>query len=427
MTSRDIWQSLGTRFGVVALGTSSSILMTRALGPEARGLYMGVMSIAALGIQLGTLGLGSSNTYYLSGRREAGQALATNTFTIGLVLGAVLSVAGWFVADHVHGLRASAGNASLVMALVSIPVGLLLFFGQNLQLATHDTRNFNRIELVRGLCGLALVLSLLSGLHRGYPTAIGINLALSAAATTWIWWKLAGTAALRPCLGWDGALFSRTFGYGFKAFTITFLGYLVLRLDALLVQNWRGAVDAGQYGVAVQMGDLLMTVSTTVAMIMFPKVAELGKDAWPLIRRITVATGAALGAACVVAYGLAPFAVRIVFGPAFLPAAMALRALLPGIWCLSIEVLLVQYLNGLGMPAMIIWGWLVALALNVYLNWLWIPSCGIEGAGWASTAAYSVVTAFVALLVLHRRRKDDAESAAAPNAATALAVGGRHA
>ena len=417
MTGRDIWQSLGARFVVVALGTSSSILLTRALGPEGRGLYIGVMNVAMLAVQLGTLGLASSNTYYLSGRRESGQALATNTITISLVVGGVLAIAGWFIAGQVHALRESAGTVAVVVALACIPVNLLMLFGQNFQLATHDVRGFNRIEVARNLGALLLVIGLVWLGHGNHTTALYISLTTTGVAMVWLWRRLSTSGAMRLRLGWDGGVFRRTFGYGLKAYVITFLGYLVLRLDALLVQNWRGATAAGHYGVAVQVGDLLLTVSTTVGMIVFPKAAALGAEAWPLVRRITLITAAALGAACLAAYALAPFAIELVFGSAFRPAAEALRYLLPGIWFLSIEILLVQYLNGLGMPIAIIWAWIVALAMNVYLNWLWIPTRGIQGAALASTAAYALVAAFVLLLVVRARRQSGLLSESSPTTA----------
>jgi O-antigen/teichoic acid export membrane protein len=230
-----------------------------------------------------------------------------------------------------------------------------------------------------------------------------LNFLAFAAATVWVWLRLEGIC-LAPRLRWHHALFRRTFGYGLKAYAVTFFGFLVLRVDALLVQDWRGAFEAGQYGVAVQLGDLMLTVSTTVAMITFPTAAERGAAAWPLIRRLTHATGAALAVACVIAYMLAPWGIQLLFGKPFVPAASAFRILLPGIWCLSIETLLVQYLNGLGMPIVILWCWLGALAVNIIANAFLIPTMGIDGAAWASTFAYAFMAFLVAALVVSDRR-----------------------
>lgn len=410
MLNRDIWKTLATRFSVFGLGSIGSILLTRSLGPEGRGFYVGMISIVLVGIQLGTLGLSSSNTYYLSSGKENGRELASNSLTLGLVVGFALGVVGWIAADRIHGLRDGVDIATLVAALATIPMGILLMLGQNFLLAKGQVGAFNRVELVRNLGWMALVVIFAVALNWGHRAAIWLNFLTFTGAALWVWISLEAFG-LEPRLRWHYALFRRTFGYGLKAYAVTFFGFLVLRIDALLVQEWRGAVDAGQYGVAVQLGDLILTVSTTVAMITFPKAAERGAAAWPLLRGITLATGAALAACCVIAYALAPWGIRLLFGEAFAPAASAFRILLPGIWCLSIETLLVQYLNGLGMPIVILWCWLGAFAVNIIANAILIPRMGIDGAGWASTFAYALMALLVTGLVIRDRRSRAAEGA----------------
>ena len=41
--------------------------------------------------------------------------------------------------------------------------------------------------------------------------------------------------------------------------------------------------------------------------------------------------------------------------------------------------------NGLGMPAALVWCWAGTLAMNLGLNYLWVPGWGIIGAAIAST------------------------------------------
>lgn len=398
MLTRDIWESLGTRVVIFAFGAIGSILLTRALGPEGRGYYLGVVNLIALGTQFGSLGLGSSNTYYLSGGREEGPALVGNTWIVALALGSLLALLGWAAALQVHGLRAGVGTLYLVAGLATIPLTILLLLGQNLLIAKGAIRASNGLDVVRNLGWVGLVLIFAVGLGWGHRAAILLNLIVFGLANLWLWGRLAALG-LPPTLRWDGALFQRTVAYGLKAYTVTLLGFLVLRLDALLVQHWLGAAAAGQYGVAVQLGDLLLTIGSTVAMILFPKAAELGPAAWPLVRRVTLQTSLGVGVLCLAGYVLAPWGVRLLFGPAFAPAVGGFRLLLPGLWCLTVETLLVQYLNGIGLPRTVLLGWVGALGLNVGLNVLWIPRMGIQGAALASTVAYAFMMLVVMVLV----------------------------
>jgi O-antigen/teichoic acid export membrane protein len=409
MLKRQIWETLGTRFLVFGFGSIGSILLTRSLGPEGRGMYLGMINLVLLGSQIGTLGLASSNTYYLSSGREDGRALASNTLVLSVVVGTLLAAIGWFVADRFLGLRPAIDVPAMLAGLATIPLGILLLLGENLLLAKGAVAVFNRVELWRNLSWSALVVVFAVALGWGVRAVIWLNAFAFAVATIWVWLQLE-RLGLAPRLRWYGTVFRRTIGYGLKAYAVTFLAFLLMRVDALLVQYWRGAVDGGYYGVAVQLGDLILTISTTIAMVAFPKAAETGAAAWPMIRRLTLITGTAVAGICVAGYVLAPWGIRLLFGAPFLRAVSAFRILLPGIWMLSVGTLLVQYLNGLGMPIAILWTWLAVTAMNLGMNAYLIPHMGIDGAAWASTFAYSLAGIVVVMLVVRDRRSRRVES-----------------
>ena len=407
MLTRDIWRTLATRISVFAVGAAGSIILTRSLGPEGRGYYLGAISIVLLGIQLGTLGLGSSNTYYLNSSKEDGRELTANTLVLGLGIGIVLAIVGWSRGATRRGSGRERGYAGDDRGARHDPVRHLVAarpepaHREGRRLHVQPRRSISQPRL------MALVLVRLPSACTGGTRRRDLALhdrVLGPGGMVVVWPPAGRPRSRTPARAGTAGVFRRTIGYGLKAYAVTFFGYLVLRVDALLVQNWRGAVDAGQYGVAVQLGDHLLTVSSTVAMITFPRAAESGADAWPMIRRTTLATGAALTGLAIIAYALAPWGIPLVFGEAFTPAVSSFRILLPGIWFLSIETLLVQYLNGLGMPIVILWGWVGALGVNVAVNTVVIPRMGIDGAAWASTLAYALMAFLVAGLVVRDRR-----------------------
>ena len=398
MLSRDIFESLATRFLIFGLGAGGSILLTRSLGPEGRGLFLATTGLVALGIQFGTLGLSASNTYYLNRGLADGATLAGNALVLSAGLGLLLAAAGLSVAARIHGLWPGLGTPTLVAALGTLPFSLATLFGQNLLLAVGEIRFYNLVEIARNVGWIALVVIFAVGLRQGHRTALWLNLVATALAACAVWQRLR-RHGLPIAFRWDSTVFKATLGYGLKAYGITLAGYLVLRLDLLLVQNWRGAVETGYYGVAVQLGDLLLAIPTTVAMVVFPKAVAQGEQAWPMVARLTRSTGAALLVLMGLGWILAPWGVRLLFGPAFAPAVPAFRWLLPGIWLLSMETILVQYLNGLGMPIVLLWGWLVTLILNLALNAWWVPRYGIQGAAWASSLAYGFIAVLIMVLV----------------------------
>lgn len=395
--------SLGTRGFQLLLAGTAGILMARILGPEGRGLYLGVTALAALAVQFGTLGLTSSNTFQLSKYPDSGDKLASNSLVLSMVLGSILATLAGLGGMRVHGLIQGVGIPSYLVGLAVIPAWIFLLFAHNLLIAKGRVQTFNLMELTRNACFLVLVIGVALFAGKGHRLLLWLNTVLFWGMAAWSLASLRA-AGFRMALKWDGACFRGAAGYGLRAYAITFMGFLVLRIDLLLLQNWRGAAEAGVYGVAAQLGDLILAVATTVAMLLFPEASRLGENSWPLVRRTAMAVGAALIPVLLLAYWLAPWGVRFIFGARFEGAVSAFRALLPGLWFLSVETILVQYLNGVGMPASILLAWASAVMLNLGLNAMWIPRWGATGAALASTVAYGMVTFGVALLVFRHRR-----------------------
>ena len=101
-----------------------------------------------------------------------------------------------------------------------------------------------------------------------------------------------------------------------------------------------------------------------------------------------------------VALALAKPVVRIFFGLAFLPSVGAFVWLLPGIFFLGIETVLVQFLNSMGFPRIVVGGWLVCCVANVGLNLWAIPAYGIVGASVVSSICYSLICVVVIVIII---------------------------
>jgi Na+-driven multidrug efflux pump len=84
------------------------------------------------------------------------------------------------------------------------------------------------------------------------------------------------------------------------------------------------------------------------------------------------------------------FIIQVAYSSAFLPAAVALKILLPGIVVLSISKVLSSHLTGRGKPIYSTRAALIALGVNIPLNFWLIPKWGISGAAFASTIAYFI-------------------------------------
>jgi O-antigen/teichoic acid export membrane protein len=194
----------------------------------------------------------------------------------------------------------------------------------------------------------------------------------------------------------DRALALRMIGYGARAYVVTLLAYLLIRLDLLLVNGIRGAGSAGQYSVAVAVADALELLPLSVCVNLFARVArgsadrELSLSVFHLI---------ALGylMVCALAAALGGPAITLLFGHAYHPAISLFLWLLPGVYCFGLLNVIAYYFAANGMPRELVLVWIPGLAINLAINLTLLPGHGTYIASLASSVAYALV------LVLHLR------------------------
>jgi O-antigen/teichoic acid export membrane protein len=92
----------------------------------------------------------------------------------------------------------------------------------------------------------------------------------------------------------------------------------------------------------------------------------------------------------------------VLYGAPFADASLQFLILLPGVYLIGIESVLVQHFNSTGLPAAIPLFWLATLAINIILNLALVPTFGARAA--AATATFSYAMIF-ALIILYFRIK----------------------
>src|SRR5438445_13700555 len=108
---------------------------------------------------------------------------------------------------------------------------------------------------------------------------------------------------------------------------------------------------------------MLPAVIGLVLVPRLPAVADRGEN---LRRAKKASLGTAL--ALIPILGLAAITAKpivwILFGKAFLPAVSPFLWLIPGIFTMGMEIALVQFLNSIGYPPVVVWVWCCSTLLN---------------------------------------------------------------
>jgi O-antigen/teichoic acid export membrane protein len=91
------------------------------------------------------------------------------------------------------------------------------------------------------------------------------------------------------------------------------------------------------------------------------------------------------------------FLLPLVYGAAFADATFLLLILLPGVYLIGLESVLVQHFNALGLPRSIPIYWVITLVVNLVLVFALVPRYGARGAAIASSVSYALIFCLVAL------------------------------
>ena len=378
--------TLGTR-GILLLVTFvSSVISSRYLGPEGRGVYAVLTVISGVAIQLGNFGLHAANTFFLGQDRSLRSQIVTNSAYISVTTGTVLVA----ILIPMQPLLWEPGTNSRWLyyaAIASIPFGLFYLLAQNIRLGMGQVASFNAMDIFVTASGFAAVFIFLVVLRLGVGSLILYASLFNAAAAIWLFMSLRD----RNANHFNQPLFLRMSHYGLKAYVAALFSFLMLRFDLIMVNRMIGTHAAGVYSIAVQIADVLLLLPVSIGMILFPEISAMKSGAWAFTKKTAQGTGIFLGACCAGVWFIGPFFIQFAYGEQFRESATALRWLLPGIWTLGLNSVLMNYFAGTGMPPVTMISPAIAFFVNLALNLVLIPKMGVAGASLASTICYSIM------------------------------------
>jgi O-antigen/teichoic acid export membrane protein len=391
---QDVLLMLGAKFCILVFGAGTTVIVARLLGPSGRGSLASTYALMTLLAQLGTLGIGSANPYFISREPRLRASIVSNSLWLACVLGPLMAAVGIAIKIVAPGALASISWPALTVGMLAVPVMLGSLFLQSILLAEGRTLLYNGIEVGTALLMVTLLLAVLPVVGAGVVLALALMVGAQVVALA-VYLSVMGSHGRllrRP----DLTLARRMLGYGARAYLVTLIAYMLIRIDLLLVNGIQGARAAGQYSIAVAFADALYLLPVSVAMNLFPRLARGSADHDVSIDVLhLVAVGYLV--VCALAALLAAPAITLLFGAAYEPAISLFLWLLPGVYCLGLLTVIAYHFAAHGMPRDLLMVWIPGLAVNIALNVTLLPHHGTYVASIASTVAYAIV------LVLHLR------------------------
>jgi O-antigen/teichoic acid export membrane protein len=184
-----------------------------------------------------------------------------------------------------------------------------------------------------------------------------------------------------------------------------------------MVKYMLGATEAGYYSISQVLSENTMMFPVVVGQLLFPRLsaAKEKREKLRVANEAVLGTAALLLPAVLIAAWAASPVISIAFGRSFLPAVSPFVWLMPGIYFLGIETVMVQLLNSEGFPRIIVAAWIVDTVINVALNFWAIPRYGIAGASIVSSVSYFLMFLIVCTVVWKRFYAAQPAAVCAPN------------
>ena len=395
--SNQVAWTFATRVLMIVISVGAGIIVAHWLGAKGVG-ELAVINVAVTTIvQLGSFGLPSSNTYFIAQDQERLRVAAVNSLIFALLVGSMLALGLSTLASLWPDWFGFVPSQLVRIAAVSIPFQMIVLIGLNVLLAIGQVKEFNVLDLAAQSFVLINAVLALIVLNRGLATLVTLNTAASIFISMvvllflWVSAKKIATSKWQA----DFPLLRQMIGYGIRSHISILAAAIMLRADLLVVNHYRGPEEAGVYSIASQFGLLLMLLPGVIATLLFPRITaeqDLRGETTCLVTRYTTAI---MFFCCLAA---APFSLLLplMYGAAFADATWLLLILLPGVYLIGLESVLVQHFNALGLPRAIPVYWVITLALNLILVFTLVPRLGAQGAAIASTISYAAIFGLVA-------------------------------
>lgn len=409
---RDIITTLLARGVAMAGPFGVSIITARVLGPEDRGQYFLIYSYAQIAAQIANFGLHSSNTYLGARNPHRVGPLLVNSLYVATFVAPAVALLVVLVFGRPDLLHLPFGNGDPVgpaafTAVFLAPLLVAYLYITNMAVAIARINLFNILTIFGGLA--IVVAASAAGIAGGGTVAFLLAVA-GGFATACVLGSIYLLRGRVVRLSFDVGMFRDGVAFALRAYFATLFGFLLLRVAVLALQQEASLEEVGQFSIAMQIMDALVTIPGMVGLLVFPALVRSEKaDRWNALWGVFLRLGALMFALLALLALLIPFAMVPIFGEAYRPAIGITIALFPATFIISLISILSQYLAAEGFPWRQVAAWVVGFAAQAIMSFAFAEKYGALGIAAGLTISTLLVFAVLLAEVLatHARSKSE--------------------
>lgn len=380
----------GSQAVSIVLGLITPFVLIPQLGVEAFGGFIYLFSFTYLFLALTDLGTGMTLVREIAQAPSRTVELVQNMIGLRLVLSTASVLIGWLVIAVLP--LPAAYKLSIRVFLLILPIQVFATSGVVL-LARSQIRRASLVETANRLTGFVLMmLSVWSGHGLLFVTlSLVCGEIMGAALICWFTYRI-----VRPTPRFDRAVWLRVMRLSLPLSGNNVLIALLNRFDSLMLQALGNLTQLSYYGMAYRLPSLVERVPTLAMATLFPVMSQLAvRDPVALrrlYRRMLGGLTLLMAVMLVGVMSLAPIIVRVWFGAEAAPVAPLLRVVILSTALIYLGISGGNLLVALSQPKLNFYMLAVATAVNLALNFVWIPRYGAMGAAWATVVGYGILS-----------------------------------
>jgi O-antigen/teichoic acid export membrane protein len=393
---RDVAMTGGTQLIQAASAMAAGVIVARVLGPSAKGELSVLGALASIAVLLGSLGLHQSGVYFLGRHKADRDAVISNNALVGVV-GGLLTAVALGIAGIVfrEALISGISLGVFLLYLAFVPFNYFNEFGRRVMLGAGRVGIYNLPDLVTGaalVLGTTVVV-IVFGPHLVPLVVLRVVTELAIAVVMVVQVGRAIRFKLKPAR----AVLGRQAAYGVKNYASSLFWIVLMQGDLVLCNHFLGNAPTGVYSVAVSLGLPLTMLGAVLGTLIFQRVSadESAANRVANTNRVVRVLVPALLVGVALLGVASNWIIPAVYGSKFEGATEALLLLLPGLFALAVELVLMNHLAGEGSPPIVYFGPLAGLIVNLGANMYVIPRYGINGAAVTSSVGYGIVLLLV--------------------------------
>ena len=393
-----------TDISITTFSIVTSLVGARALGPAGRGDLLLITLWPIVIALLAEFGLPNAYRYWMAKEPERVSRLFSNAVIYAFAMG-VLSVSlGELIVPHVVAERSGEVMLLIRVYMFNIPAVVFLNLMRGL---LEGTRRFGWAGAARFIFFAVQATGFgVLWLAGDLTVATAAITMMVSQATSMLLALVAVWLQLRPSWQPSWTEFKTSMHYGMRDYAGGIADYATLRLDQLMLGAMASSTAMGLYVVAVRLSEITTFAAEAVADALMPEMAasRKGDGAEALLARSLRLTIYANLIMLVPLWLVAPFMLRVLFGPNFVPATGAFRWLLIAAVVWSASAIVIRGLQGFGHPGLTTIARFVSALVTAGALLVLLPRMGITGAAVASLIGYVVLLAVSLFALMHRRQ-----------------------